>query len=149
MTPDQLRADGWTVREIGGFVGHVGPFWRHVGPHGTRYGFVADERHENMLGVVQGGMLMTFADRALGLEAWGVMGDRPSVTIQCNTQFISSAPIGAFVTIAPRVVRAMRSLIFMEGTMFSGDAVVAHVQGTWKLVGPRPVKFQTAQGDAP
>lgn len=47
------------------------PIWERRDADGMHYGFVADPRHANLLGVVQGGMLMTFADRALGLCAWG------------------------------------------------------------------------------
>ena len=73
-----LTGAGWKKRDDDGFVGLVGPFWARSGPSGEMlHGFLAEDRHVNLLGVVQGGMLMTFADRALGLAAWHAAGDKP------------------------------------------------------------------------
>ncbi|MFT6774132.1 MAG: acyl-coenzyme A thioesterase PaaI-like protein [Paracoccaceae bacterium] len=126
-------ADGWTLEADSGFVGFVGPFWRSA--DGARYGFQSDARHANLIGVVQGGMIMTFADRALGLAAWKAAGDRPCATVQFNAQFVSGVAIGAFVEIAPVVIRSTRSLIFMDGAVMVGDRPAATAQGVWKVVG--------------
>src|SRR5690606_13508512 len=64
------QREGWSPHADEGFIEHVGPIWERRDADGTRYGFVAHPKHANLLGVVQGGMLMTFADRALGLRAW-------------------------------------------------------------------------------
>lgn len=133
---DQTLSDaGWTMGEDDGFVGLVGPFWARSGPKGEMmHGFVAEDRHVNLLGVVQGGMLMTFADRALGLAAWHAAGGAPCTTVQFNMNFIAGAKIGSFIQITPRVVRATRSLIFMEGSLMAGETELATAQGVWKVV---------------
>ncbi|WP_198585993.1 PaaI family thioesterase [Pararhizobium haloflavum] len=131
------RTAGWTMQADDGFVGLVGPFWtRMVGEH-PAYGFLAEPRHANLLNVVQGGMLMTFADRALGLEAWKAAGDTPCVTLQFNTQFIAAAPIGAFVEVEPRVIRMTRSMVFLEGQILADGTLVASAQGIWKILRQR------------
>ena len=60
-----------------GFIGLVGPIYRRE--HGERwqFGFRAEAKHANLRHVVQGGMLMTFADRGLGRNAWKAAGDKP------------------------------------------------------------------------
>jgi|AutmiccommuBRH23_1029490.scaffolds.fasta_scaffold21722_2 acyl-coenzyme A thioesterase PaaI-like protein len=130
-----LTGAGWKKRDDDGFVGLVGPFWARSGPSGEMlHGFLAEDRHVNLLGVVQGGMLMTFADRALGLAAWHAAGDKPCTTVQFNMNFTAGAQIGSFIEITPRVVRATRSLIFLEGSLMSGETELATAQGLWKVV---------------
>lgn len=129
------RHPGWTVMDDDGFVGLVGPFWTRLSADGQiHFGFDADERHANLLGVVQGGMMMTFADRALGLCAWAATGDARSVTVQLNMSFLAAAQIGRFVQVAPRVTRATGSLIFMEGRLTADGTELATVQGIWKIL---------------
>jgi acyl-coenzyme A thioesterase PaaI-like protein len=84
--------------------------------------------------VVQGGMLMTFADRALGRNAWKAAGDRPVATIQFGMQFISAGRIGEFFEIRPEVVRRTSSLVFMRGELVAGLRVVATAAGIWKIL---------------
>ena len=134
----ELPGEGWTPMEDGGFMGLVGPVWRRPeAGRPTRYGFASEDRHANLLGMVQGGMLMSFADRALGLAAWEAAG-QPSVTVQFNAQFLTAARIGAFIEVEPRVVQATRSLVFVEGMLRSSDAEHASAQGIWKKVAGSP-----------
>lgn len=130
-----LSALGWTPMEDHGFVGLVGPIWRKTTASGrTRYGFSADARHINLLSVVQGGMLMTFADRAMGLEAWGAAEGSPCATIQFSAQFMAAGRIGSFLEIEPIVERKTASLVFMSGSIVHGDDVVLLAHGTWKIL---------------
>ena len=48
--------------------------------------------------------------------------------------FTAGAQIGSFIEITPRVVRATRSLIFLEGSLMSGETELATAQGLWKVV---------------
>ena len=89
---------GWIAQEDHGFISLVGPFWRKVTTDNrVKYGFSAETRHINLLSVVQGGMLMTFADRAMGLEAWAAADGAPCATVQFSAQFASGAKIGSFL----------------------------------------------------
>jgi acyl-coenzyme A thioesterase PaaI-like protein len=126
--------EGWSIHTDEGFIEHVGPIWERHEPDETRYGFVADPRHVNLLGVVQGGMLMTFADRALGLCAWQAAEGTPCVTIQFEMQFLSSGRIGEFIELRPEVVRRTASLVFLRGVLTAGSRSVAAASGIWKRV---------------
>lgn len=126
---------GWTLQEDHGFIDLVGPFWRKsTTDNRARYGFGADTRHVNLLSVVQGGMLMTFADRAMGLEAWAAAGGAPCATIQFSAQFASGGKIGSFLEIEPVVIRKTATLVFMSGSVMQGDEVVLQAHGTWKIL---------------
>lgn len=132
VEPEQ---QGWRTAGDDGFIGLVGPFWTRDNPDGiVSHGFIAQERHANLLGVVQGGMLMTFADRALGVAAWKAVDNQPSTTVQFSMNFVAAAQIGSFIEITPRVIRATRSLIFMEGRLTAGETELATATGLWKVV---------------
>jgi acyl-coenzyme A thioesterase PaaI-like protein len=127
-------AEGWEPVKDTGFIGLVGPIYRR--PTGERwaFGFRAEPEHANLRNVVQGGTLMTFADRALGRNAWKAAGDRPVATIQFDMQFISAGRIGESFEIRPEVVRRTSSLVFMRGELVAGSRVVATATGIWKIL---------------
>ncbi|MDT3677237.1 MAG: PaaI family thioesterase [Burkholderiaceae bacterium] len=129
---------GWSTHTDEGFIEHVGPIWERREDGEMRYGFVADPKHANLLGVVQGGMLMTFADRALGLRAWEAAEGTPCVTIQFEMQFLSSGRIGEFIELRPEVVRRTASLVFLRGVLTAGSRSVAAASGIWKRVRRAP-----------
>ena len=113
------RTAGWSLLDDGGFIDLVGPFWGRRTGLDAAFAFRAEPKHANLLGVVQGGMLMTFADRALGKAAWSSAGDKPCATIQFDMQFVSSARMDEFVEVQPEVVRKTTPLVFMRGTLLA------------------------------
>lgn len=127
------EAAGWVRRGINEFVSVVGPLWARTEDGETRYGFLAEGRHLNGGGVVHGGMVMTFADQALGEAAWAANGGRQQVTIQLDTHFISGIKEGDFVEARCRVVRHTRSIMFLAGELTVADRIVATASGVWKL----------------
>src|SRR6185503_12882928 len=74
-------AHGWEIYPGEGFIGLVGPFWMKREGESYRYGFLAEKKHHNRRGVVQGGMIMTFADRSLGMTAWYANNKQPQATV--------------------------------------------------------------------
>ncbi|HEY0879255.1 MAG TPA: PaaI family thioesterase [Zeimonas sp.] len=136
--PIDPAREGWSIHVDEGFIDHVGPIWEIREAAATRYGFVAERKHANLLGVVQGGMLMTFADRALGLEAWNAADGVPCVTIQFDMQFLSSARIGEFVELRPEVVRRTASLVFLRGVLTAKARPIAAASGVWKRLTRAP-----------
>lgn len=126
-------AHGWTHEPEDGFLGLVGPIWMRRDATGTRFGFVADRQHANLLGVVQGGMMMTFADRGLGMLAWEAADGRPSVTLSFDMQFMGPGRIGTFIELSGEAVRRTASFVFMRGLVTSGSDALAVCQGSWKV----------------
>ena len=98
------------------------------------FGFLAEEKHLNRRGVVHGGMLMAFADQALGLAAREATGGLLQATIQLDTHFIAPAVASEFITVRAEVVRRTRSILFMRGTLGVGARAVASSQGIWKVL---------------
>jgi len=131
-------AAGWEPYRDEGFIGLVGPFWMRQCGDSYRYAFLAQPKHENRRGVVQGGMLMTFADRSMGMTCWYANGRQPQATVQLNVHFIDAVQIGEFVEARCKVVRRTRSLIFMSGELVVGSRVVATASGMWKTLRANP-----------
>jgi acyl-coenzyme A thioesterase PaaI-like protein len=136
-TPFDPAAAGWEVYKDEGFVGLVGPFWSRPNGDSVRYAFMAEPKHHNRRGVVQGGMLMTFADRSMGMTCWYANEKQPQATVQLDVHFIDAVQIGEFVESKCRVVRRTRSLVFMAGELVVGTRVVATANGVWKTLGKR------------
>jgi acyl-coenzyme A thioesterase PaaI-like protein len=135
--PFDPAAAGWTRYSDEGFVGLVGPFWQRKSGDGYVYGFMAERKHHNRRGVVQGGMLMTFADRSMGMTCWYANERQPQATVQLDVHFIDAVQIGEFVEAKCTVVRRTRALVFMRGELVVGDRIVATAKGVWKTLGKR------------
>ena len=133
--PFDPAAQGWEPYTDEGFIGLVGPFWMKQEGESYRYGFLAEKKHHNRRGVVQGGMIMTFADRSLGMTAWYANEQKPQATVHLDVHFIDAVQIGEFVEAKCRVVRRTRSLIFMSGEFMVGERTVATANGVWKAIG--------------
>jgi len=137
IAPFDPAAAGWECYRDEGFVGLVGPFWTRMDGDKHLYAFLAEPKHHNRRGVVQGGMLMTFADRTMGMTCWYANGQVPQATVQLDVHFIDAVRIGEFVEAKCTVVRRTRSLIFMSADLVVGDRVVASAKGVWKTLGKK------------
>src|SRR5580658_5147196 len=113
MATEKLKASGWTIVETSGFLSLVGPLWQRVVDGEHEYAVVAQDKHHNRRGLVQGGLLMTFADRSCGMAARYVSGRQTLATVQLDMHFVDSGKIGEILFAVPRVLRTTRSLIFV------------------------------------
>ena len=137
MTPDSLRAAGWKPIESGGFNQAAGPFWMRTDP--VEVGLIVEPRHCNShVGTVHGGVLMTFADIALGCALTQHMGHSGCFTVSLQTQFVTVARVGEFIRCQAEIVRAGNSMVFLRGLLQVGDRVVATADGVWKLIKQEP-----------
>ncbi len=130
-------AEGWEPYRDDGFIGLVGPFWVRPWGDSFRYAFMAEPKHHNRRGIVQGGMLMTFADRSMGMTCWYANERQPQATVQLDMHFVDAVQIGEFVEAKCTVVRRTRSLIFMSAELVVGARLVATANGVWKTLGKR------------
>src|SRR5512140_3356313 len=110
----KLKSDGWAIVETTGFLHLVGPLWQRVLDGEHEYALVAQDKHHNRRGLVQGGVLMTFADRTCGRTARYVSGKPTLATVQMDVHVVDSGRIGEILMSKPRVVRTTRSLIFVS-----------------------------------
>jgi len=130
----KLKSDGWTVVETSGFLHLIGPLWQRQLDGEHEFALVAQDKHHNRRGLVQGGLLMTFADRTCGMTARYVSGRPTLATVQLDTHFVDAGKIGETLISRPRVVRSTRSLIFVTTEVTAGDRCIVMASGVFKIL---------------
>jgi uncharacterized protein (TIGR00369 family) len=116
------------------FEVYCGPFFDQRERGIYKFAFRVDERHVNVGGICHGGMLLTFADSALGYTAWTVTDNASSVTASMQASFLAPAKLDDLVEVSPQVVRRTRDLIFLRGDFFVGEELIMTVTSLWKLL---------------
>lgn len=137
ITPESLQAAGWERNELGGFTSQVCPLWSRREPGRVAVGLIVEERHtNNHIGTLHGGVVMTFADVALGWAVSTAVGHQMCVTLSLQTQFVSVARIGDFITCQAEVIRTTKQIVFVRGLIMAADRIVASAEGLWKVMDP-------------
>jgi acyl-coenzyme A thioesterase PaaI-like protein len=130
----KLKSDGWAILETTGFLHLIGPLWQRLVNGQHEYALITEDKHHNRSGLVQGGVLMTFADRTCGMTARYVSGKPKLATVQLDTHFVEAGKIGEVLISRPRVVRSTRSLIFITTEVTVDRRVLAMANGVFKIL---------------
>ena len=130
----RLKSDGFGIVETTGFIHLIGPLWQRAVGADLEFALVAQDKHHNRRGLVQGGVLMTFADRTCGMTARHVTGKQTMATIQLDVHFVESGKIGEILISRPRVVRATRSLVFVSTEVTVDKRCIAMANGVFKIL---------------
>ena len=104
-TAAPLKQDGWTIVDTTGFIHLVGPLWERKVDGDHEFALITQDKHHNRRGMVQGGVMMTFADRTCGMTARYVTGRQHMATVQLDTHFLEAGKIGDILITRPRLVR--------------------------------------------
>jgi acyl-coenzyme A thioesterase PaaI-like protein len=131
---EKLQSDGFTIVDTTGFLNLVGPLWQRVVDGVPEYALVAQDKHHNRRGLVQGGLLMTFADRACGMTARFVSGRPTMATVQLDVHFIDGGKIGETLITRPRVIRTTRSLVFVTTEVMANNRTIVTANGVFKIL---------------
>jgi uncharacterized protein (TIGR00369 family) len=129
-----------------GFEPHAGqgPFLEHVGPVHVRdgeggrpvFGLRAEERHANQRGTIQGGLLSSFADFALGraIEA-DADDDRDRATVSLTVDFLKPVEPGDWIEATSRAERVGGTLAFADCSLSVDGAEVLRARAVFAVVG--------------
>ena len=133
-TAEKLKAGGWKVVETSGFLQLIGPLWQRTVDGELEFALITEDKHHNRRGLVQGGVLMTFADRTCGITARHVSGKPTLATVQLDTHFVEAGKIGEILVSKPHVVRSTRSLIFITTEVTVDRRCIAMASGVFKIL---------------
>jgi uncharacterized protein (TIGR00369 family) len=118
-----------------------GPFLEHIGPvqvreDGQVFGLRAEERHTNHRGTIQGGLLSTFADFALG-RAIGADADddKPRATVSLTVDFLRPAEPGDWIEARPRVERVGGTLSFADVSLTVEGREIVRARAVFVVAG--------------
>jgi acyl-coenzyme A thioesterase 13 len=116
-----------------------GPFLEHIGPIHVRdgggelvLGIRAEDRHANHRGSIQGGLLSTFADFALGraIEA-DADDDRDRATVSLTVDFLKPARPGDWIESHTRVDRVGGTLSFADCSLKVQGSEIVRARAVW------------------
>ena len=113
----------------------IGPVFEQGALRDKTFALPIDERHVNARGVIHGGMLMTFADCALGQAVWEVTGHIPVVTLNMQGQYLKPAQTGDVVFVKPELIRRTRAFVFMRGDFKVREETIFAATSVWKILG--------------
>ena len=100
--------------------------------------------HCNSRGFVHGGVIATLADNAMGLSLVkrlrAARQDAPdpaigAVTVSLSVDYVATAQVGQWLQIEPRVVKAGRSLGFVDALVTADGDLVARANATFRVSG--------------
>ena len=132
--------EGFHPRSFGdGFIGVNGPLYTRRTESGFQLGFRVEQRHCNQMGICHGGMMATFCDMLLPISAHVLskeIGNRFLPTINLQIDYLAASPLGAWVQGEAQLLRATRSLVFMQGLVQADGNPVARVSGIFKIGPP-------------
>jgi acyl-coenzyme A thioesterase PaaI-like protein len=131
---ERLKSCGWKMVETTGFMQLIGPLGQRLVDGDLEFALIAEDKHHNRRGLVQGGVLMTFADRTCGITARHVSGKPTMATVQLDTHFVESGKIGEVLISKPHVVRSTRSLIFITTEVTVDKRCIAMASGVFKIL---------------
>ena len=132
--------DGFKPRRFGdGFIAVNGPLYVKKLEPGILLGFRVERRHCNPMGICHGGMIATFCDMLLPISAHYLSPElerRFLPTINLQVDYLAASKLGAWVQGEAQLLRATRSMVFMQGVVSADGDAVARVSGIFKI-GPR------------
>lgn len=135
LTEHDLQASGWQSYDAPGFTGELGALWTFRDGDQVMVAMTTSQRHCNHLAnTIHGGVLMTFADNALGTAVVHSLGAALCSTVSLQTQFVSPGKVGEVLWCQPEVVRKGRRLVFVRGLICAGDRTVATADGIWNIL---------------
>ena len=140
MTSAAAIPDGFVPLPMGGeFIGANGPLYLLHRGDDVRVGFRVESRHTNPMGICHGGMMASFCDMLLPISVHRKsreVGMRFLPTISLQIDYLAPAPLGAWVEGTAQVLRATRSLVFVQGLVDADGTPVARCSGVFKIGPP-------------
>jgi uncharacterized protein (TIGR00369 family) len=128
-------AHGWSVVGDGGFIELVGPIWQKPEGDMIALAFTVEHKHHNRRGVLQGGMIATLLDRAIGTNVFKANGGKPQATLQLDIHYLKGIKIGSFIEARARIERRTRAVTFASAAATVDGEPVALARGVWKILG--------------
>lgn len=129
--PDGFRPIPMAV----GFIGVIGPLYVKYRDGDLALGFRVEERHCNPMRIAHGGMMCTFVDMLMpfAVMADGEISGRFLPTVHMSQEFLSSAPLGAWVEGKGERLRATKNLVFAQCLVTADGEPCMRASGIFKM----------------
>ena len=130
-------ADGFAPYDAQGpFLELVGPVLVREDGDGRVFGLRVSDRHTNHRGTVQGGLLSTFVDFAMGraIEAESE-DDKDRATVSLTVDFLKPAVPGDWIESRTRVERVGGTLSFADCSLTVDGREIVRGRAVWVVAG--------------
>lgn len=116
------------------------PLYSRRGEAMVELGVTVAAAHCNSRGFAHGGVIAALADNAMGLSLGVVRGTgiikasaASALTVSLSLDYVGSAKIGQWLQITPRVLKAGRSMGFVDAVVTADGETVARASATFRV----------------
>ena len=116
---------------------YLGAIWRRTCTEGSQVAMIAADHHLDSDGRVARGVILAFADHAVGSAGIARFGVT-QVTIELEVRFIDTAGPGELIEGIGDLIGAAEDgdIVFLAGRISANGRLIATSQGLWKRVKP-------------
>jgi len=119
------------------------PLYAHEHDGVVELGLHVAAQHCNARGFLHGGVIASLADNAMGhsfgatvRQANPELLSAGAVTVSLSVDYVSVAPLGSWLEVRPRVVKAGKSMGFVDALILADGEVIARASATFKVLTP-------------
>ena len=123
------------LKHVAAFLDMIGPIYVKREGKSIIVAVRVEDRHLNMRKIAHGGLLVTLADSALGINLY-CFGEppKPMVTVSLSTDFLEPAQAGDWLEAHVSVQRAGTHLAFANCNLRAGSKTVLRASGVFFIL---------------
>ncbi|WP_103174851.1 PaaI family thioesterase [Paracoccus sp. SY] len=130
-TREELLDEGWQDVKDGTFIDHMGSvFARGLG----ELGILTQPCHQNLSGIVHGGVLMTAFDRVMGMLPRNLRPGEQFPTTTMTIEFLRPVKVGEFIHLTASITKAGPRALFVRGMARVGDRDIGAASAVFMAV---------------
>ncbi|HEX9811633.1 MAG TPA: PaaI family thioesterase [Burkholderiales bacterium] len=135
MTEPSIPEGFKPIKHLAAFMEMLGPIYVKTIGKSRIVGLRIAEKHMNMAGIAHGGMLVTLADSALGINlSYHEEPPRRMVTVNLSTDFLQPARLGDWIEAHVTVQRMGMHLAFASCNLQCGQKLVLRASGVFAII---------------
>lgn len=110
------------------------PLFSRRGERSVEIGLWLREAHCNSRGFLHGGVIAALADNAMGLSCVACHpGVKGALTVNLNVDYVTSAKLGQWLRIEPRVIKTGGTLGFADALITADGDTIARANATFRV----------------
>ena len=135
MTEPSIPEGFKPIKHLAAFMEMLGPIYVKTIGKSRIVGLRIAEKHMNMAGIAHGGMLVTLADSALGINlSYHEEPPRRMVTVNLSTDFLQPARLGDWIEAHVTVQRMGMHLAFASCNLQCDQKLVLRASGVFAII---------------
>lgn len=135
VPPEQDNNADWQRYHDKSFISHIGPVLERWTREGRELALPTHSMHQNLSGMVHGGVIMSMLDRIMGE---GVRDLRPGerfATASMTIDFLRGIMVGEVIHFRSHALKVGRKAINTRGEAWVGDKLCASTSAIFMAVG--------------